>query len=147
MPIKNQPMIFRRFSFLLSTLFVYAACTNSSGTIDLQNEKEVRNALTDKWEAEYMETRGSRIKIPESQVTQIDLQESGTYTVGVKEGIIKQNGEWGYNSKSHMLNMGKGSENWSLRILKLTGKELILSGYMTSNGVIMDSIVQTYKRL
>jgi hypothetical protein len=144
---KTTRMILRRFSSMLIILFVYAACNNRSANIDLQNEKEVHKVLATTWEAEYMETMGSRNKMPDNMITHVVLNKNGTYTVGVKNGVIKRKGIWSYDSKTHDLNMGIEKENVPSRILKLTDNELVRSEYMTLNGEIMDSTVVTYKKL
>ena len=140
-------MRLRRFYPLLIILFVYSACSAPSANIDLQNEKDVRNALATTWETAYMENRVGRSKVPESMVMHVVFNENGTYTTGVKSGVIKQSGEWSYNPKTQMLNIGRENVNSSSRIIKLTRNELISSEYTTSNDVIMDSTVITYKRL
>ena len=140
-------MFIRRSFYLLTILLVCEACSNSSATIDLQNAKGVTKGLSNKWETEYMESAGSRIKVPESQISHILFYKNGTYTTGVKDGLIKQTGEWSYDSNSQMLNMGKGTRKSSSRILKLTGKQFAISQYTIFNDVIMDSIVMTYRKL
>jgi hypothetical protein len=140
-------MNLKHYSLLFIILFVSTACVHSSASIDLQDEKEVRTAVAATWEAEYLETRGDRNKMPEDMITQVTFIENGTYTVGIKNDEIKQAGKWGYDPKTHMLNFSKENENGSSRILKLTEKELIISAYRPSNMVVFDSTVVTYKKL
>ena len=128
-------------------LFAFTACNHSSTNIDLQNEKEVRSALATRWEVEYMETRGNRIKVPESMVTHLALNDNGTFTTGVKNGVIKQEGKWIYDAQTQMLIMSRGTDKSATRILKLTSRELISSEYLTLNDEIMDSTILTYKRV
>jgi hypothetical protein len=137
----------KTISFWLLAIFISMACASSSTNIDLQNGKEVRKILASNWEAEYIENIGSRNKVPESMVSEIDLQENGSYTVGVKNGTIKRSGKWSYEPTTHMLTITIGSESASSRILQLTKKKLISSEYTTFNNVIRDSTVVTYKRI
>jgi len=127
-------------------LLILTACNHSTQTIDLQKEKEVRTALTSTWESEYMEIRSTRTKVPENQISQIMLNENGTYSSGVKDGEIKQKGSWNYDVTTNMLGMDNEPKKQS-RILKLTNKELILSQYFYLNDEIMDSTISTFKKI
>ena len=117
-------MKLKLLKFLVIISFVPTACKHSSDHINLQDEKEVSNALATTWEAEFMETGSSRNKVPDNLVTQITLKKNGTYMVGVKNGVIKHEGRWSYDGKTNMMNFSTGNGNNSTRILALTGKTL-----------------------
>jgi hypothetical protein len=136
-----------RFIVLSVIWFLQISCTWSSAGTDLSNEKEVRNALASKWESTFMETRGTRNKIPENMVTHFIINGDGTYTSGVKDGVLKQSGKWSYDPKMQMLAISVENESGPMRIIKLTNEELISAEYMSSNDVIIDSTFVTYKKL
>ena len=129
----------------LSLLLIYSSCKNANP--DLQNEKEVRKALANKWQSAYIETMGNRGKVPDAQIEVITINENGTFSAGAKDGIVKQNGKWNYDPKKQMIYMGVGDQQGPSKINKLTDKELIITGYILSNDKIMDSIVMTYNKL
>ena len=133
--------------FLLLATFILSSCRNSPANPDLQNENEVRKALANKWQSAYIETMGNRGKVPDTQVQVITIREDGTFSAGAKNGMIMQNGKWTYDPKKQMIYMGVGDEKGPSKINKLTDKELIITGYILSNGQIMDSIVMTYNKL
>ena len=137
----------RLLIFLVIIQFVHTGCKQSSDPINLQNEEEARHALAHTWETEYMETGSIRNKVPENMVAHFILNKNGTYISGVKNGVIKEEGRWSYDAKTKMLNISSVNGNSSSRILKLTGKELISSSYMTMDGEIIDSTIVTYKKL
>src|SRR5687768_8406547 len=137
----------RVLSFLFLVSFIYTSCKASSANVKLDNMTEVRKALSKEWEVVYMENIGSRVKVPEEQVTNILFNKNGTYTSRVKNGVITQNGEWNYDSRSQILYMGMGKEKGPARVVKLTTNELILVQYLLLNDKIADSIVMTYKKL
>ena len=130
---------------LLAVLF-YASCKNSNANIELQNDKKVRKALANKWEAKYMETTRARVKVPEEQAPTIAFDENGTFSYGVKNGAIVNKGKWDFDANTHMLHMSIGKDKGPSRVLKLSGKELILVEYMSINDEILDSTVMTYEK-
>jgi hypothetical protein len=134
-------------SFLFLVLFLCSSCKNSSANIELQNENEVRMALSSRWETTYMETTGSRTKVPEEQVSDIVFNKNGTYSSGVKNGVITNKGEWNYEPKTQMLYIDTGKEKGPERILKLTRTELIMAEFLLLNEKIVDSVVVTYKKI
>ena len=93
-----------------------------------------------------METASARVKVPEEQATTIFFDKNGTFSIGVKNGVIATKGEWDFDANTHMLYMGKGKEKNPARILKLTGNELILVEYTSIDDEILDSTVMTYKK-
>jgi len=137
----------KTISFFLLAIVISMGCSTSSTNINLQNGKEVSNILASVWQSEYMENVGSRNKVSESMVSEMDLKENGTYTLGVKNGTVKRSGKWSYDPTTHMLTITIGSESASFRILELTKNKLVSSEYTTFNNVIRDSTVVTYKRM
>jgi hypothetical protein len=141
----TQRHIMRVLSFLFILVFIQSSCNNSH--INLQNEKEVRKAISGKWQSTYIETMGNRGKVPDAQIQVVSFNENGTFSAGAKDGMIKHNGKWNYDRNSHILYMGEGDEKGPAKILKLTDKELIDAEYIIMNDKIVDSIVMTYNKL
>ena len=137
----------RLFFFAIFISFTTISCNQSSGTIDLGNEAAVRKALAHKWESEYMETIGSRSKIPESQVAHIQYHTDGSYIVGIKNGVIRSKGKWSYEPKEQFIRKHTENGEYSSRILKLTSSELVLAEYTLMNDEVVDSLVTSFRKL
>jgi transcription antitermination factor NusG len=131
-------------SFLLVVLFT--SCQNGAAAIDLNNEQQVREALAQTWEATHMETRGSRIKVPEENIDHVTFHNNGRYTTKLKDGVIEQTGNLSYDSKTKLLNLTQVENSGVERLHKLTANEMIVAGYLVLNDEIVDSTIMTYKK-
>jgi hypothetical protein len=134
------------FSLLLLTVLFSASC-NSVKNLNLKDEKQFRAAFCTSWETTYMETQGSRAKVPEAQISQIEFKANGTFTSHVKGGVINHNGNWLYDPGSQVLFVGEGESKEPSHILKLTDKEMIMTQYIRMNNEIMDSVVVTFTKI
>jgi hypothetical protein len=135
--------------FIFATLISFAtiSCNESTGPIDLGNEAKVREALAHKWESEYREMIGSRSKIPESQVAHIQYNSDGTYSAGIKNGVLKSKGKWSYEPKEQLIKRHTENGEYSSRILKLTSSELVLAEYTLMNDEVVDSLLTSFRKL
>jgi hypothetical protein len=130
--------------FLAACIF---SCKGSSSSISMDNEKLVRSALIGKWESAYLETSASRMEVPKEMVAVITYEANGTYNARKKGGVIANTGNWSYNPKTHRLNNSSKGVAYDQRIVSLTDKELVLTNYTFSNDQIVDSTIETYKKL
>jgi len=136
----------RRLSafFFVACIFSYKG---SSSSIGLEDEKEVRSALTGKWESTYLETSAGRMEVPKEMVAVITYEANGTYDARNRGGVIANTGNWSYNPKTHQLNNSAKGGAFNQRIVSLTDKELVITNYIFSNDQIVDSTIETYKKL
>lgn len=136
----------RQLSAFFLAAFIFS-CKGSSSTISLDREREVRSALAGKWESTYLETSASRMEVPKEMVTVINYEANGTYDARKKGGMIANTGNWSYNPKTHQLNNSSKGAAFSQRIVSLTDKELVITNYTVSNDQVVDSTIETYKKL
>jgi hypothetical protein len=132
------------FIFLVAGIF---SCKGSSSSISMDNEKDVRKALVGKWESTYMETSGGRLQVPDERKIVVTFEESGVYDARFKGGVIANSGNWSYNPRSQQLNKTSRGVTYGQRILSLTDKDLLLNDYTFLNDKVVDSAVETYKKL
>ena len=130
--------------FLVVCIF---SCKGLSSSIDMDNEKQVRSALIGKWESTYMETFAGRMEVPKEIVSVITYEANGTYDARRKGGVIATTGNWSYDPKAHRLNDSSEGMPHYERVVSLTEKELVLTSYTFSNDKIVDSTIETYKKL
>lgn len=135
----------RLLPIFFGLLFLHSSCNNSA-EINLENKTEVYNALCNEWESAYFETVDSRIQVPAEQISRTVYIKDGSFTSGLKNGVIVRKGEWAYDPETKMLQISQGGQTGSIRVVKLTGKELITAEYTLFDDVIRDSLIVTYQK-
>ena len=127
-------------------LFVsFCSCTEPS--LNMNNEKQVHAALRGRWESTHLETGAGRMEVPKEMVAVITYEESGSYDARKKNGVIATTGKWTYHPKTHRLNINLDAGVVDQRIVKLTNQELIITNYTYSNDKVVDSLIETYRKL
>lgn len=113
----------------------------------MDNEKQVCSVLIGKWESTYLETTAGRMKVPKEMVAVITYEANGTYDARTKGGVIANTGNWSYDPKAHRFNNTTKGMSYYQRVVSLTEKELVLTNYTFSNDQIVDSTIETYRKL
>lgn len=132
-------------AFLLLACIV--SCKGSSSPINLDKEKQVHSALIGKWESIYMETTAGRMEVPKETVAVITYKANGTYETRRKGGVIANKGNWSYDPKAHRFNNTLNGEPYYQGVASLTEQELVLINYIFSNDQIVDSTIETFRKL
>ncbi|MCU7552971.1 hypothetical protein OCK74_27910, partial [Chitinophagaceae bacterium LB-8] len=103
----------RVLSFLLLISLINPSCTFSFAKIKLDNEKDVRKALSKEWAAIYTETSGRRVKVPKGGRPNIIFSEDGTCSQRVISGsfFIVTKTESNVDPKAETTYVSTGNQN------------------------------------